>query len=75
MITVNGTSLHVEQIGAGHPCLVMHGGLGLDHTYLRPLNELGDRLRLVHYDQRCNGRSERAPLILTETREAARGGG
>src|SRR5690242_9156373 len=40
----------------------MHGGLGFDHTYLRPLDELGGRLRLVYYDHRCNGRSERAPL-------------
>ena len=62
MIAVNGTTLYVEQLGTGHPSLVMHGGLGLDHTYLRPLDELDDRLRLVYYDQRCNGRSERAPL-------------
>ncbi|MEW6542739.1 MAG: alpha/beta fold hydrolase [Nitrospirota bacterium] len=60
---VNGTDLFYLEVGAGLPCLVMHGGLGLDHTYLHPaLDPLGDRLRLVYYDQRGNGRSGRPPL-------------
>ena len=38
----------------------MHGGLGLDHTYLRSgLDALGDWIQWVYYDQRGNGRSER----------------
>jgi proline iminopeptidase len=41
----------------------MHGGLGLDHTYLSPgLDPLGERLRLVYYDHRGHGRSGRPPI-------------
>jgi proline iminopeptidase len=66
-VPVNGTSLHYEIMGGGTPCLVMHGGLGLDHTYLRPaLDPLGDRLQLVYYDHRGNGRSGR-PALRTLT--------
>jgi len=49
----------------------MHGGLGLDHTYLRGLDNLGDVLRLIYYDHRHNGRSGRPPLdTLTHTQLA-----
>ena len=38
--------------------LVLHGGLGWDHTYLRPwLDPLGNQVELIFYDQRGNGRS------------------
>src|SRR5690606_11141973 len=44
--------------GAGAPVFVMHGGPGLDHTYLRPwLDPLGAAAELVYYDHRGNGRS------------------
>jgi proline iminopeptidase len=60
---VNGTGLFYRVVGTGWPCLVLHGGLGLDHTYLHPwLDPLGDRLQLIYYDQRGNGRSARPPL-------------
>lgn len=59
---VNGTELFYREVGDGVPCLVMHGGLGVDHTYLHPaLDPLGDVLRLVYYDHRGNGRSGRPP--------------
>jgi proline iminopeptidase len=60
--TVNGTTLYYEEVGQGPAALVLHGGLGLDHTSYRGLDALSDRLRLVYFDQRANGRSERAPL-------------
>jgi proline iminopeptidase len=57
---VNGTELFYTRVGEGLPCLVMHGGLGLDHTYLHPsLDPLGDTLQLIYYDHRGNGRSGR----------------
>lgn len=60
---INGTNLFFVEVGDGLPVLVMHGGLGLDHTYLHPwLDPLGDVLRLVYYDHRGNGRSGRPPL-------------
>ena len=63
---VNGVQLYYEEVGAGAPALVMHGGLGLDHTPYRGLDRLTPRLRLVYYDHRGNGRSSRpAPAELT----------
>ncbi len=60
---LNGTSLYYETVGTGPTCLVMHGGLGLDHTLLHPLlDRLGERLRLAYYDHRGNGRSGRPPM-------------
>jgi len=59
---VHGTTLYYEVHGEGLPCLVMHGGLGLDHHYLTPgLDPLGDVLQLVYYDHRGNGASGRPP--------------
>lgn len=60
---VNGATLFYEIDGEGTPCFVVHGGLGVDHTlYRRSLMPLAAELQLIHYDQRCNGRSTGAPL-------------
>lgn len=59
----NTTILYYTEVGTGLPCLVMHGGLGFDHTYLHPwLDGLGSQLRLIYYDHRGMGRSGRPPL-------------
>ena len=59
---LNGTDLFYVEVGEGLPCLVMHGGLGFDHTCLQPwLDPLGDVMHLVYYDHRGNGRSGRPP--------------
>ncbi len=43
-IAVNGVSLFYTEVGRGRPCLLMHGGLGLDHTHLHPwLDPLGGK--------------------------------
>lgn len=56
--TVNGTQLYYEEVGEGPTCLVAHGWLGSDHTYMRPgLDLLARHLRLVYYDHRAHGRS------------------
>jgi proline iminopeptidase len=44
--------------GQGYPLLLMHGGPGLDHSTLLPLEPCGDQFTLIFYDHRCNGRSE-----------------
>ncbi|MCY3560422.1 MAG: alpha/beta fold hydrolase [bacterium] len=50
--------IHYETCGEGTPVLVMHGGLGLDHQYLRPaLDDLAGGAELVFYDHRGNGQS------------------
>jgi proline iminopeptidase len=39
--------------------IVLHGGPGLGHNYLRPgMDRLAERFRLIYYDQRGSGRSE-----------------
>jgi proline iminopeptidase len=59
---LNGTELFYFEVGEGLPCLVMHGGLGFDHSSLHPwLDPLGEQIHLVYYDHRSNGRSGRPP--------------
>ncbi|MCK4688346.1 MAG: alpha/beta hydrolase [Candidatus Lokiarchaeota archaeon] len=61
-VKINDTELYYIEHGSGTPFLVMHGGLGVDHTYLRPtLDPLGDNFKLIFYDHRGHGRSGRPP--------------
>lgn len=58
--TVPGGELYYESVGHGPVMLLMHMGLGLDHSYLRPwLDPLGRDVTLAYYDLRGNGRSSR----------------
>lgn len=58
-LTVNQTALYYQRYGKGVPVLVMHGGPGLDHSYLRPaLDALGHVAELIYYDYAAHGRSE-----------------
>ena len=55
---VNGTRLYYETIGEGIPIVVVHGGPGLDHSYLLPqMANLGRGFKLIMYDQRAMGKS------------------
>ena len=56
-IDVDGAEVHVDAVGDGPTALVLHGGLGVDHTMYRTLDPLADRMRLVYVDHRANGRS------------------
>ncbi len=62
-IEVNGVRLHVEAFGReGAPVvIVLHGGPGNGYKYLLPLQALADRYRMVFYDQRGAGLSQRVP--------------
>ena len=63
LTSVQGVELFSESTGSGPPLYVLHGGLGLDHTYLRPwLDPLGASRTLVYVDLRGNGRSEAKSL-------------
>lgn len=72
-LALSDTSLFFVEHGSGYPCLVMHGGLGADHTSMYPwMNPLGDTFHLVYYDHRGNGRSGRPdPQSLSFDRLAA----
>lgn len=48
-VEILGTQIFYTTSGKGIPCLVMHGGLGLDHTYLQGLDIIGDVLQFVYY--------------------------
>jgi proline iminopeptidase len=61
-IPIRDVSLFVQVYGQGDPLLFMHGGPGLDHTDLLPLQPLADQFTLIFYDHRCNGRSEGGPV-------------
>lgn len=49
-VEVHQTQLFYTRKGTGVPCLVKHGGLGLDHTYVHGLDIASDVLHLVCYD-------------------------
>jgi proline iminopeptidase len=62
-LSIHGTALAYKVVGKGEPYLVMHGGLGFDHTMLHPgLDRLADTCQLVYYDHRSHGQSGRPPL-------------
>lgn len=55
---VRGVTLFERRLGAGPPTVVLHGGPGAHHDYLRPgFDVLARRRTLVFYDQRGGGRS------------------
>ena len=59
VVSLNKARISYEVVGEGDPVVVVHGGPGLDHTYLRPgLDILAGSHSLVYYDQRGTGRSE-----------------
>lgn len=69
-LTVNGTELYFDVVGSEldaasgfrkKPTLIiLHGGPGFDHTYLRPwLDPVSESAQLVYVDERGCGRSQR----------------
>ncbi|MBA3520989.1 MAG: alpha/beta fold hydrolase [Gemmatimonadales bacterium] len=58
MTSLRGVDLFVRRIGAGSPVVVLHGGPGAHHDYLRPgFDALARGRELIYYDQRGGGRS------------------
>lgn len=55
---IRGVELFEFRVGAGPEAIVLHGGPGAHHDYLRPgFDRLGARRTVVYYDQRGGGRS------------------
>ncbi len=65
---INGSNFYCETVGTGTPLLMMHGGLGLDHTYFRPwFDQMADVAQVIYYDHRGNGRSDKPEDFSTLT--------
>jgi proline iminopeptidase len=63
-VPIRGVELFVRRIGEGPPTVVLHGGPGADHEYLRPgFDALAHGRELVYYDQRGGGRSSVARAV------------
>jgi len=61
-LSVEDAEIWYQSIGTGEPVIAVHGGPGLDHSYLLPgLEPLGEVARLILYDQRGLGSS---PTVL-----------
>ncbi len=60
-ISVPGGRVWYKIVGAGDtvPLLVLHGGPGFPHNYLKPLESLSDERPVVFYDQLGCGNSDR----------------
>lgn len=59
-LSLNGSEIYHETVGSGPAVLIMHGGLGLSHDYLRPyFDRLAEGHTVVYYDHFGNGRSAR----------------
>lgn len=57
-IPVTDAKLYYQKIGKGIPVVILHGGPGLDSSYLLPqMKKLGEKYQVVFYDQRGSGKS------------------
>ncbi|HYC32396.1 MAG TPA: alpha/beta fold hydrolase, partial [Gemmatimonadales bacterium] len=72
-VAVRGVELFVRRVGSGAPVVVLHGGPGAHHDYLRPgFDGLARGRELVYYDQRGGGQSalpRNVPVGWTEQAE------
>jgi len=63
-----GASIYYEITGTGDPILFLHGGPGLNHTYMLPwFNALSKKHKLVFFDQRACGNSAKNILKSSVT--------
>lgn len=56
----DGVKLYYESIGEGEPLFLLNGGPGFPHDYLQELRALSSDARLIFYDQRGTGNSDKA---------------
>ena len=60
--TGDGITLHVQELGSGPPVVMLHGLFGnLATWYFTAGTELAPRYRVITYDLRGHGRSDRTP--------------
>jgi pimeloyl-ACP methyl ester carboxylesterase len=64
-VEVNNVSIYYETYGAGHPVLVLHGGLGTLEGMRGQIRALANSHLVIAPDSRGHGRSTDAPQRLT----------
>jgi len=59
-VSIDSTKMYYSIIGSGDTLVVLHGGPGLSHKYLKPQLDslLSSNFTLLYYDQRGSGWSE-----------------
>jgi len=70
-VDVEGGRLYYETEGAGHPLLLIHGGLGSLRMWDEQASAFAERYRVIRYDNRGWGRSETDDVEYTDVADAA----
>lgn len=55
---VGDIEIAYKRVGTGIPLVTLHGGPGLGHRYMEPLDAWADEFEIVYYDQRGSGETE-----------------
>jgi proline iminopeptidase len=69
-VRVRDIDIAYRTVGSGPQVLIVHGGPGIGHAYLRPLDAWADEFEVVYYDQRGSGGSP-----VGDVNEVSFGGG
>lgn len=65
-VNSDGVRLYYEIVGHGEPLIMLNGGPGFPHDYLVETVELAPYARLVYFDQRGTGKSDKVdPSLYT----------
>lgn len=59
-VTSNGIRLYYEDEGRGEPLILLNGGPGFSHDYFQEMRFLSKCARLIFFDQRGTGKSDKA---------------
>lgn len=71
LIDVDGGKLYYEVEGAGHPLLLIHGGLGDLRMWDDQVPAFAERYRVIRYDTRGLGRTETDDVEFSNHADAA----
>src|SRR5947209_8694969 len=58
LVSVHGTDLYYEELGEGHPVILLHAGIADSRMWDEQMPVLAERYRVVRYDLRGFGRSK-----------------
>src|SRR5438876_8005123 len=70
-VEVDGGRIYYEVEGAGHPLLLIHGGLGSLRMWDEQVPAFAQRYRVIRYDTRGFGRTETGDVEFSNRADAA----